>query len=141
MVEYKELVKENINECLEFWASTPGVHLHDNGEDSPQGIGMYIDRNPGFSFVAEDNGKIIGAVLCGHDGRRGFVNHLAVATQYRRKGIASSLIRLSLEQLQKAGITKCALFVLNDNESGQSFYKNIGWQEETIVKTFSTIIK
>lgn len=140
MIEYNLLTKDNIRTCLDFWANTQGVHLHDNGEDTPEGIALYLERNPGFSYVAIDNGKIVGAVLCGHDGRRGIVNHLAVATEYRRQGIASNLIRLSMEQLKKAGITKSMLFVLNENTTGQQFYRSIGWEEETIVRTMSYVL-
>lgn len=78
--------------------------MHSNGEDSIYGITAYLERNPGFSFVAKYNGKIIGAVMCGHDGRRGLLHHLAVDNQFRKMGIGKTLLQMSLEQLGKINI-------------------------------------
>ncbi len=140
MIEYKELTTDVINEAITFWKNTPGVHLHNNGEDTNEGIAAYLLRNPGCSFIAEDSGKIIGAVLSGHDGRRGFINHLGVSPEYRRQGIGSHLLMLSEEAFKKNGIHKCALFVLKENTDGQEFYEKIGWKEEDIVKVYCDII-
>ncbi|MDO5560898.1 MAG: GNAT family N-acetyltransferase [Oscillospiraceae bacterium] len=140
MITYKEMTKNNIKEALEFWAGVPGVHLHDNGEDTYEGILLYLERNPGFSFIAESDGEIAGAVLCGHDGRRGFINHLAVGTSYRHQGIGRHLVDLTLDRLKNNNITKCALFVIKENTSGQEFYKAIDFSQENIVNVFSKVL-
>ena len=140
MIIYKEMQEVDIRNALDFWKGVPGVHLHDNGEDTYEGVLLYLKRNPGCSFVAIDNGDIVGAILCGHDGRRGFINHLGVAVSYRRKGIATQLVERSLQQFKKEGIKKSALFVLNENEEAMKFYRTIGWGEESIVKIFMKIL-
>lgn len=140
MIKYRELTPDDVEEAIMFWQNTPGVHLHNNGEDTYEGIVSYLKRNPGFSFIASDDQKIIGAVLSGHDGRRGFINHLGVAPEYRRQGIASHLLELCEDTFRKNGIHKCALFVLKENKSGQEFYEKIGWKEEDIMKVYCNII-
>lgn len=91
--------------------------------------------------MAACGSEIVGAVMCGHDGRRGYLNHLGVSYEYRRKGIAKQLLDRADNELRKIGIKKEALFVLCDNTSAQEFYEHIGWKEETIVKVYAKIIK
>lgn len=140
MITYIPMEAEHISETLLFWKQTPEVYLHENGEDTKAGIEAYLYRNPDCSYIALENGKIIGAILAGHDGRRGLINHLAVAPEYRRQGIGKQLLHLAKHALKKNGIPKCALFVLKENREGIEFYRNIGWKEETIVSTYSKIL-
>jgi ribosomal protein S18 acetylase RimI-like enzyme len=140
MITYMPFSKDNCKDVLEFWANIPGIHLHSNGEDSIDGIAAFLERNTGCSFIVKDDNKIIGAIMCGHDGRRGLIHHLAVDTQYRRLGIGKKLMQMSLEQLQNVGIKKCALFVLKGNDIGESFYKSLDWKEENIVKIYAKVI-
>lgn len=137
---YRNLEKGDIENVLSFWAVLDGVHLHSNGEESVEGISIYLDRNPGLSYVAMCNGEIVGAILCGHDGRRGYMNHLGVSEEYRNKGIAKHLIYLAEQQLKEIGIKKEALFVLCENETAQGFYEHIGWKEETLVKVYGKLV-
>ena len=140
MITYRRFLPKDCESVLNFWAGIDGVHLHENGEDTPEAVCAYLERNDGFSFIGEESGTLVGAVLCGHDGRRGFIHHLAVAKKFRHNGIGKELIRLSLEKLREAGIHKCALFVLKENAAGMAFYEATGWTEETIVNTYSKII-
>lgn len=137
MITYQPLTPDRTEDALAFWRTISGVHLHSGGEDSKEGIDAYLRRNPGCSYLALDSDTIVGAVLAGHDGRRGLINHLAVNPAYRRCGIGTQLLRLAEAELQKQGIHKNALFVLKENQSGIEFYQRIGWQEETIVRVFS----
>lgn len=98
-IGYRPFLRTDCDEVINLWSKIEGIYLHSNGEDSVEGIKAYLDRNPGFSFVAEHQGHIIGAVLCGHDGRRGFIHHLAVHKNYQRKNIGKTLLTMSLEQL------------------------------------------
>ena len=125
---------------LLFWKCLDGVHLHNNGEETVEEISKYLDRNPGLSYVAVSNGNIVGAILCGHDGRRGYMNHLGVSQQYRNCGIGKHLIKLAEEQLKKIGIKKEALFVLCENKAAQSFYEHICWKEESMIKVYGKLI-
>ena len=139
-VAYRTMNKEDCEAVLHFWANTPGVRLHKNGEDTVDGICAYLGRNPGLSFVAELDDQVIGAILCGHDGRRGIIHHLAVDSKYRRTGIGKKLLRLSVEQLKANNIRKSMLFVLKENDIGEAFYKSLYWKEEDGVKIFAKVI-
>lgn len=79
--------------------------------------------------MAEKRKSIVGAILSGHDGRRGFVHHLVVLPEVRRQGIGQQLVSVCLEKLEMAGIEKCHLFIRRDNQSGLRFWENIGWKE------------
>ncbi|HBS58000.1 MAG TPA: GNAT family N-acetyltransferase, partial [Firmicutes bacterium] len=114
-VSYHVFTKEACEEVLRLWRNTEGICLHENGEDTVEGITYYLERNPGYSFIAKDNDKIIGALLCGHDGRRGFIHHLAVDKQYQKRKIGKTLLQMSIERLKKENIRKCILFVLKKN--------------------------
>jgi putative acetyltransferase len=108
-----------------LWESCEGVGLSD--ADQPDAIRAYLQRNPGMSFVARRGQATVGAVLCGHDGRRGYLNHLAVSPTHRHRGIARRLVAHCLEALQDAGIAKCHLFIFRSNQEGQKFWQRIGW--------------
>lgn len=139
-IEYRVMTDSDINSVLSFWKNIDGVHLHSNGEETYDAISRYLLRNPDLSFVAVCGQEIVGAVMCGHDGRRGYLNHLGVSPEYRRKGIASKLLDRVEKELKKLGIKKEALFVLCENTSAREFYEHIGWKEENIVKVFAKII-
>ncbi len=110
---------------LTLWKETEGLSLEES--DSKEGIRIYLQRNRGFCFVACDGDQIIGTILCGHEGRRGFLRHLAVGGKYRHKGIARALIKQCLSALARAGIRKCNTFVLDTNEEGRRFWEHMGW--------------
>ena len=108
-----------------LWQSTEGLTLRD--ADSREAIGRYLERNPGLSFVAFDGENLVGAVLCGHDGRRGYLQHLAVAPGHRRRGIGAALAERCLAALAEQGIFKCHLFVRADNPEARAFWERVGW--------------
>lgn len=116
---------EAYDEVYALWRATPGVGL--STADGRAEIGRYLERNAGLSFVAEHDGRLVGAVLCGHDGRRGFIHHLAVRPAARRRGIGTLLVRSCLAGLQAAGIQKCHLFVFGANEEAIAFWQATGW--------------
>ncbi len=112
--------------ALHLWQETPGLALSE--ADSAADIGQFLSRNDGLSFVAEAGTELIGTCLCGHDGRRGFIYHLAVRHDCRCQGIGRALAERCLAQLKAAGIAKCHLFVLADNRQGLAFWEHIGFQ-------------
>lgn len=114
-------------EVLALWKRTEGMGL--SAADSPERIHQYLERNPGFSLTARLEGALVGAALCGHDGRRGYLHHVAVLPEARGKGIGAMLVRECLARLRAAGIDKCHLFVYRDNETGRSFWQRTGWRE------------
>jgi N-acetylglutamate synthase len=131
----REMTVRDFDKIFAFWQRTPGIGLSD--ADSREGIRVFIERNPGMSFVAEEKERLIGTILCGHDGRRGYIYHLAVDEAYRKRGIGRQLTHQSLEALRRTGIVKCHLFVYRDNENAEIFYDRMGWQKRTALDIFS----
>jgi len=123
---------------LTLWQVCEGVGLSD--ADARENIARYLARNPGMSFVAEIDSELVGAVLNGHDGRRGYIHHLAVHPHYRRRGIGQELVKHCLVALREAGIQKCHLFVFDGNRNGRAFWQDIGWMErvELVLMSKST---
>jgi ribosomal protein S18 acetylase RimI-like enzyme len=113
------------DDVYDLWARSPGVGLSD--ADTRDYIASYLKRNPSMSFVALSTSKVIGAILGGHDGRRGYIHHLAVDEPYRRQGIGKQLVENCLEALEREGIQKCHLFIFHENEGGIAFWEAGSW--------------
>jgi len=113
------------DDAMALWLITEGMGLRP--ADERQHIARYLQRNPGLSFVARDGEKLVGTVLCGHDGRRGYLQHLAVEKAYRRQGIGRALVTHVLAALRALDINKCHLFVIKTNSQAVDFWKRIGW--------------
>jgi putative acetyltransferase len=129
-VRIRELVIGDYEPVYALWSITEGVGL--NESDSPGAIDAFLRRNPGLSRIAVDaEGRVLGALLCGHDGRRGYLHHLAVAREQRRRGIGKALVESSLSALQALGIPKCNLFLYADNEEGRRFWIRNRWAART----------
>lgn len=109
-----------------LWLSCKGMGLNDL-DDSREGIERFLKRNPETCFTAEDGGKIVGVIIAGNDGRRGYIYHTAVAPQNRRKGIAKALVNAALEALRSLGINKTALVVFERNTDGNAFWEKMGF--------------
>jgi N-acetylglutamate synthase len=139
-MQIQEMSIGDYKEVFSLWENTEGIGLHDD-VDSKDGIRRYLKRNPGLSFVARENGRIVGAVLSGHDGRRGYLHHLTVAQTHRKKGIGKALVDRVLAGFQAIGIPKCHLWVFGDNFSGQRFWKHIGWTKRKDISLMSRNIK
>jgi ribosomal protein S18 acetylase RimI-like enzyme len=116
------------DEVFSLWKKTEGLGLHKDA-DSKKGIARYLRRNPGFSVVARDNKKIVGVLLCGQDGRRGHLYHLAVIPAYRKKGIGKALVNQALANLAAIGFNRCTLCAFTKNRAGRKFWKYIGWTQ------------
>lgn len=123
------------DEVMALWQRCEGIGL--SGADSREAIAAYLERNPGMSFVAMADGKIVGAILSGHDGRRGYIQHLAVDLRWRRQGMARQLVGRCLAVLKAAGIGKAHIFIFTDNESGRAFWESIGWGYRTDIRVVS----
>ena len=111
-----------------LWLSCPGMGLN-NLDDSREGIARYLKRNPATCFVAENEGVIVGAILCGHDGRRGYISHTAVSPAHQRQGIGHKLVEATLQALQKQGINKVNLVAFARNKNGNAFWEKMGFTE------------
>ena len=118
------------NAVYNLWLANKGMGLNDV-DDSESGIARFLVRNPDTCFVAERNGKLIGVIMAGNDGRRGFIYHTAVHPDYHRQGIGSALVSAALEALQTLGITKVALVVFGRNTDGNAFWEKQGFTVRT----------
>lgn len=134
-IDIREMTPQDYDTVYALWEQTEGVGL--SAADSRERINSYLERNPGCSFVARDEERAVGAVLCGHDGRRGYLHHLAVKPAYRRHGVGRQLITHALTALRKAGIDKCHLFVFKTNAPALAFWQANGWQIRTDIQLFS----
>jgi ribosomal protein S18 acetylase RimI-like enzyme len=118
------MMATDYDEAVALWRISPGVGLNESDERAP--LTAYLARNPGLSQVARLGGaELVGAVLCGHDGRRGYLHHLAVAEAYRRRGLGRELVERALEALKAAGIGKCNIFVFDDNAAARDFWTKL----------------
>ena len=113
-----------------LWLSCKGMGLNDV-DDSREGIEKYLRRNPATCFVAEDKNRILGVILSGHDGRRGFIHHTAVHPDCREQGIGKQLVEHALDALKQEGISKAALVVFQRNETGNAFWERMGFSQRT----------
>lgn len=125
-IEILPMKIDDYDEVIALWKSVEYMGIHETS-DSREGIAQFLDRNPGMSLVVRKEGKVIAAVLCGHDGRRGTINHLAVASGHRKEGIGKKLMETCLANLRKAGIPKCNIIVYHLNEKGLKFWTDNGW--------------
>jgi ribosomal protein S18 acetylase RimI-like enzyme len=136
-VDFREFRIEDFARARELWESTPGVGLSE--ADSMDNVARFLARNPALSFVAVEHGNVVGTILCGHDGRRGLIHHLAVSSDHRRRGIGRELVRRGLAALCDSGIRKCHLLVFRENAAAQAFWQRIGAEERTSLVTFSMV--
>lgn len=124
-VDIEPMVIEDYDEVLALWKSAETIGL--SPSDSREGLERYLDRNPGISQVAREDGGIVGAILCGNDGRRGYLTHLVVVSPCRRRRIGRALVDRCVALLQREGIIGCNLFILKSNTAGRQFWESIGW--------------
>ena len=124
MVEIRVMTVSDYDGICEVWENHRGTNPVD---DSYDGFAKYLRRNPTTSFVAEDNGKIVGTILAGHDGRRGLFHHVSVLPEYQKQGIGKMLVDHAMDALEKEGITKVLLVVFKDNDNGNAFWEHLGF--------------
>lgn len=134
MIDITELTIDDHREVLALWQKTPGIGL--SAADGRPAIERYLERNPGMSYVAREGATVVGAVLCGHDGRRGYIHHLAVAPPHRRGGLGRVLVQRALEAIAPH-VQKCHLFVYADNLEAQDFWRATGWVDRPELRVMS----
>lgn len=138
-ISFDRMTASDYPEVAALWEASPGVGL--SPSDSREGVSRFLDRNPSLSFVARDRGRLVGAVLCGHDGRRGYISHLAVARSHRRRGVGRSLVEHALRALVDERIDKCHIFVFAENDDAMAFWKSEGWTERVELVVLSRFVE
>ena len=125
-MEIRKMAIDDYDSVYALWKSCTGMGLN-NLDDSEEGIDRFLRRNPNTCFVAEQDNRIIGAILAGHDGRRGYIYHTAVAMPYRKQGLACRLVNTTIGALKQEGINKAALVVFGRNADGNAFWEKLGF--------------
>lgn len=122
----RAMLKEDYDGVRALWMTIHGFGIR-SVDDSREGVERFLERNPGCSVVAEEDGKIVGAILCGHDGRRGCLYHVCVAEDYRLRGIGKEMVVHCMNALKAEKINKVSLIAFTKNDVGNAFWKCIGW--------------
>lgn len=117
---------EDYENVSSLWMTIKGFGIR-SIDDSKEGVERFIKRNPTTSVVAEEDGKIVGAILCGHDGRRGTLYHVCVHENYRRRGVGKAMVVFCMEALKKEHINKVSLIAFKSNQIGNSFWHHESW--------------
>jgi N-acetylglutamate synthase len=135
MVEIVPFLPADYDEVMALWSSTEGLTLRE--ADSRDAIERYLARNPCLSFIAREEGQLVGAVLAGTDGRRGYLQHLAVAPSHRSQGLGRALAERAVAALRAVGIAKCHLMVRQENAEARAFWEHVGWSERADITLMS----
>ena len=125
-VAVRAMKKEDYQKVYRLWKTIKGFGIR-SMDDSREGICRFLQRNPTTSMVAEAKGEIVGAILCGHDGRRGCFYHVCVREDFRQQGIGKAMAVSAMRALQQEQINKVCLIAFKKNEVGNSFWKSVGW--------------
>ena len=134
-IKIRPMTIEDYDEVFAMWKITSKRAL--SSADERSRIALYLRRNEGLSQVAVADGKIVGTVLAGHDGRRGFIHHMAVLPEYRRRHIGHALAEKAIKKIQSEGIEKTHIFCYQNNETGQKFWSDFGFVKRDDVFVFS----
>ena len=126
----RNMTIDDYDEIYALWLSCKGMGLN-SVDDSREGIAKYLARNPNTSFVALKDGVIVGAIMTGHDGRRGYISHTAVHPDQRKEGIGRALVEAALAALSEEGISKVNLVAFTRNEAGNAFWEKMGFTLRT----------
>jgi ribosomal protein S18 acetylase RimI-like enzyme len=137
-ISYRNMTILDYEAVYSLWKSTPGIGLSD--ADSRAGIEKFLLANPGRCFIALEGDALVGAVMCGCDGRRGYLHHLAVRTDQRGQGIGRQLVEECMAALRAIKIDKVHIFVIKGNESGKVFWRTAGWQERDDLTVMSRMV-
>ena len=126
-ISIREFGIRDYDSAVALWTKVEGLEIAEG--DDKESVGQFLKRNPHLSHAATDGSTIIGVVLCGHDGRRGHIYHLAVDPAYQGRGLGTRLLNECLEKLRNVGLQRAIIMVAADNPSGESFWKRSGWEE------------
>ena len=139
MVTVRSMQIEDYDQVYALWMT---IHVFSirTIDDSREGVERFLKRNPGISVVAEMDGRVVGAILCGHDGRRGCLYHVCVHEDYRMHGIGRAMVVHCMNALQQEGINKVSLIAFTKNDIGNAFWKQIGWTKREDLNYYDFVL-
>ena len=135
----RTMMIEDYEQVYALWKKIHGFGLR-SIDDSREGVEKFLKRNPTTSVVAVEDGKIVGAILCGHDGRRGCLYHVCVDEAYRRRGIGRAMVVQSMEALKEEGISNVSLIAFTQNDLGNAFWNSIGSNEQQDLNHYDSVL-
>ena len=139
MVTVRSMQIEDDDQVYALWMTIHGFSIR-TIDDSREGVERFLKRNPGISVVAEMDGRVVGAILCGHDGRRGCLYHVCVHEDYRMHGIGRAMVVHCMNALQQEGINKVSLIAFTKNDIGNAFWKQIGWTKREDLNYYDFVL-
>ena len=126
-IDTREFSINDYDTALQIWQRVEGLEIAEG--DDRESVAQFLARNPGLSRVAIDGSATVGVALCGHDGRRGHIYHLAVDPAYQGRGLGKRLLDECLEGLRRVGVKRAIILVADDNPNGREFWSRCGWEE------------
>lgn len=138
-MKIRQMKIEDYDEVYHLWKRIRGFGIR-SMDDSKEGIDRFLKRNPTTSVVAEEDGKIVGAILCGHDGRRGCLYHVCVDEAFRRHGIGKAMVVKTMEALKEEKINKVCLIAFTSNDIGNAFWNTIGWTKREDMNYYDFVL-
>ena len=135
----RSMTIEDYSAVKRLWQSIRGFGIR-SIDDSEEGVRRFLTRNPGISVTAVQGGEIVGAILCGHDGRRGCLYHVCVHENYRMRGIGKTMVVHCMEALEKEGVSKVSLIAFTQNDIGNAFWKEIGWTKREDLNYYDFVL-
>ena len=139
MMNIRLMTIEDYDQVHALWMTIKGFAIR-SVDDSGEGVERFLLRNPSTSVVAELDGRIVGAILCGHDGRRGCLYHVCVHPDHRLKGIGRSMVTFCMNALKAEGINKVSLIAFTANDIGNAFWKTIGWTKREDLNYYDFVL-
>lgn len=138
-MQIRKMKPEDYDMVFSLWKRIKGFALR-SIDDSREGVERFLKRNEETSVVAVEDGRIVGAILCGHDGRRGCMYHVCVDPDYRRRGIGKSMVVFCMEALKKEKISKISLIAFTENDIGNAFWRTIGWTKREDLNYYDFVL-
>lgn len=139
MADLRVMTIDDYSEVYKLWTDISGFSMK-SVDDSFEGVSMFLRRNPTTSVVAVEDGKIVGSILCGHDGRRGCLYHVCVHPEHRLKGIGKSMVVFAMEALRREHISKVSLIAFTKNDIGNAFWNTIGWTRREDINYYDFVL-
>ncbi len=135
----RAMTLDDYEQVRSLWMQIKGFAIR-SIDDSREGVVRFLERNPGTSVVAVEDGTVVGAILCGHDGRRGCLYHVCVAPGYRRRGIGKAMVVFCMDALKREHINKVSLIAFTKNDIGNAFWHNVGWVQREDLNYYDFVL-